>query len=113
MSEEIVANGGEIRTKARLQKIVLNEDETVKHFQMQDGTHIEGDLYVSAMPGHSLPSAVQDSAMIAPNMEIHLEYHLTQGGGRTTVYQEGAGSNLGSDVFPVCTQVVCMDGLCG
>lgn len=51
MADEIAKNGGEIRTKARLQEIVLNEDETVKHFLMQDGSKIEGDLYVSAMPG--------------------------------------------------------------
>lgn len=57
MADEIAKNGGEIRTKARLQEIVLNEDNTVKHFQMQDGSKIEGDLYVSAMPGrnHAIP----------------------------------------------------------
>lgn len=53
MADEIQANGGEIRTKQRLQQIVLNDDDTIKHFQMQDGSTIEGDLYVSAMPGSS------------------------------------------------------------
>lgn len=43
--------GGEIRLNSRLQKIELNEDGTVKHFALTDGTHVEGDLYVSAMPG--------------------------------------------------------------
>ena len=51
MADEIVKNGGEIRTKARLQEIVLNDDNTVKHFKMQDDSKLEADLYVSAMPG--------------------------------------------------------------
>lgn len=51
MAEEIQKHGGEIRTKQRLKEIVLNKDDTVKHFLMQDGSQIEGDLYVSAMPG--------------------------------------------------------------
>ena len=40
-----------MRTKARLAEIELNEDDSVKHFRMQDGSTIEADLYVSAMPG--------------------------------------------------------------
>lgn len=51
MAKEIQKFGGEIKTKARLSEIVLNEDDSVKHFRMQDGSTIEGDLYVSAMPG--------------------------------------------------------------
>lgn len=54
MAEEIARNGGEIRTNARLQEIVLNNDGSVKHYQMKDGSKIEGDLYVSAMPGANL-----------------------------------------------------------
>ncbi|BBN19862.1 15-cis-phytoene desaturase [Marchantia polymorpha subsp. ruderalis] len=44
------ALGGEVRLNSRLQKFVLNEDGTVKHFQLQDGTIVEGDVYVSSMP---------------------------------------------------------------
>ena len=51
MADEITRQGGEIRTNARLQEIVLNEDGSVKHYQMKDGSKIEADLYVSAMPG--------------------------------------------------------------
>lgn len=42
--------GGEIRMNARLKEIVLNEDESVKCYRLADGSTIEGDLYVSAMP---------------------------------------------------------------
>ena len=51
MAEQMLARGGEVRTGARLQEIALNEDGTVKHFQLADGGRVEGDLYVSAMPG--------------------------------------------------------------
>ena len=39
------------RMNARLKEIVLNEDESVKCYRLADGSTIEGDLYVSAMPG--------------------------------------------------------------
>ena len=39
------------RYNARLKEIELNEDDSVKCFRMADGTTVEGDLYVSAMPG--------------------------------------------------------------
>ena len=38
---------------ARIKEIELNDDDTVKCFQLADGSTIEGDLYVSAMPGRS------------------------------------------------------------
>ncbi|KAL3675674.1 hypothetical protein R1sor_025622 [Riccia sorocarpa] len=44
------ARGGEVRFNSRLQEFVLNEDGTVKHFQLQNGSIVEGDVYVSAMP---------------------------------------------------------------
>lgn len=53
MADEITSNGGELRLNSRLSEIVLNDDDTVRHFRMQDGSTIEGDLYVSAMPGWS------------------------------------------------------------
>lgn len=51
MAEEIEKNGGQIWTKSRLAEIVLNEDDSVKHFRLQDGAIVDGDLYMSAMPG--------------------------------------------------------------
>lgn len=32
------------------QDIVLNEDGTVKHYALTNGTNVEGDIYMSAMP---------------------------------------------------------------
>jgi uncharacterized protein with NAD-binding domain and iron-sulfur cluster len=60
MADEIQANGGEIRTGQRLKEIVLNSDDSVKHFKMQDGSTIEGDLYVSAMPVDILKQKVPE-----------------------------------------------------
>lgn len=45
------ALGGEVRLNARVKSIELNEDGTVKHYLLQDGSTVEGDVYVSAMPG--------------------------------------------------------------
>ena len=39
------------RMNARLKEIELNDDDSVKCFKLADGSTIEGDLYVSAMPG--------------------------------------------------------------
>lgn len=36
---------------ARLKEIELNDDDSVKRFKLADGSTLEGDLYVSAMPG--------------------------------------------------------------
>ena len=38
---------------ARLKEIELNDDDSVKCFRLADGSTLEGDLYVSAMPGDS------------------------------------------------------------
>ena len=37
----------------RIKEIELNDDDSVKCFKLADGSTIEGDLYVSAMPGKS------------------------------------------------------------
>ncbi|EFJ23885.1 hypothetical protein SELMODRAFT_232430 [Selaginella moellendorffii] len=42
--------GGEVRLNSQLQKIVVNDDGRVKHFALTDGSIVEGDVYVSAMP---------------------------------------------------------------
>ena len=40
---------------ARLKEIELNSDDSVKCFRMADGSTLEADLYVSAMPGEAFP----------------------------------------------------------
>lgn len=45
------ARGGQLQMNSRLQKIELNENGTVKHFVLTNGKIVEGDVYVSAMPG--------------------------------------------------------------
>lgn len=35
---------------ARIKEILLNEDKSVKGFELVGGEIVEGDLYVSAMP---------------------------------------------------------------
>lgn len=79
MAEEIRASGGEVRTDARLAEIVLDEDDTVKHYRMQDGSIVEGDLYLSAMPGKSstLSQPVRPSSCLRP-----IFLHLLQSYGR-------------------------------
>jgi 15-cis-phytoene desaturase len=49
--EYFTARGGELQLNKRLQEIVLKSDETVECFRMTDGSTVEGDIYVSAMPG--------------------------------------------------------------
>ena len=51
--EHFSALGGEVRLNARLKEIMLN-DNTEKHYLLTDGTTVEGDVYVSAMPGTQL-----------------------------------------------------------
>ncbi|MBW4490036.1 MAG: 15-cis-phytoene desaturase [Trichocoleus desertorum ATA4-8-CV12] len=55
MVDHVTERGGQVRLKAPLKEIVLNEDNTVKHFVIRglDGAPDEvltADLYVSAMP---------------------------------------------------------------
>jgi len=48
--DHFTAKGGEIRMNQRVKEFVLNDDGSVKHLAMTDGSTVEGDLYVSAMP---------------------------------------------------------------
>eukprot|EP01018_Ginkgo_biloba_P026863 Gb_34033 [translate_table: standard] len=48
--DHVQSLGGQLRINSRLKKIELNKDSTVKHFVLADGSIIEGDVYVSAMP---------------------------------------------------------------
>jgi 15-cis-phytoene desaturase len=50
MVESIKKNGGEVRTNAPVKEIVTNEDGSVQHLLMRDGSTIEADEYISAMP---------------------------------------------------------------
>ena len=51
MADYFLARGGEVRVNSRLQRIELNGDGSVSAFRLADGTTVQGDLYVSAMPG--------------------------------------------------------------
>lgn len=48
--DHVQSLGGQIQINSRLQKIELNNDGTVKHFLLANGSIVEGDVYVSAMP---------------------------------------------------------------
>ncbi|KAF5842294.1 flavin-containing amine oxidoreductase-domain containing protein [Dunaliella salina] len=50
MVNYFTSRGGELRMNARLKQIVLNEDNSVKHFELLNGEIVEGDAYMSAMP---------------------------------------------------------------
>lgn len=51
MVDHFSARGGQVKFNARIKDIVLNEDGSVKHYALTNGEIVEGDLYVSAMPG--------------------------------------------------------------
>lgn len=44
------SKGGQVMMNARIKDIVLNEDGTVKHYALTNGTNVEGDVYMSAVP---------------------------------------------------------------
>jgi len=50
MVESIENNGGKVVKNAPFKEFVLNEDGSVKHLLMRDGSVVEADEYVSAMP---------------------------------------------------------------
>merc|ERR1719428_2674295 len=50
MKEVIEKAGGEVRTSAPFKEFVLNEDGSIKHLLMRDGSIIEADEYISALP---------------------------------------------------------------
>jgi len=59
LMQYITARGGEVHLNSRLQEIELADDGAVSGFRLTDGRRVEGDLYISSMPGqhHScLPS---------------------------------------------------------
>lgn len=56
MAEYFSQRGGEVRVNSRLQRIDLNSDGSVQSFRLADGSTVEGDLYISAMPGGGSPA---------------------------------------------------------
>merc|ERR1719217_1954758 len=50
MRAHIEARGGEVRTGAPVKEILTNEDGSVSGLQMRDGSVVEADEYVSAVP---------------------------------------------------------------
>ncbi|KAJ4958379.1 hypothetical protein NE237_025490 [Protea cynaroides] len=48
--DHIQSLGGQIQLNSRIQRIVLNNDRTVKHLMLNNGNVIEGDAYVFATP---------------------------------------------------------------
>ena len=50
MVDYITARGGEVRMTQRLKEIVLNDDGTVKHYLLNDGSTVEADLYMCSAP---------------------------------------------------------------
>jgi len=50
MKEFIESKGGSVTMEKPLKEIVTNEDGSVKHLVMRDGSIEEADMYVSAMP---------------------------------------------------------------
>nr|AUE44558.1 phytoene desaturase [Proteomonas sulcata] len=50
MVDHITAGGGEVKTNAAVAQIVTDEAGTIKHLKMRDGSTVEADEYISAMP---------------------------------------------------------------
>lgn len=65
MADYFLARGGEVRVNSRLQRIELNGDGSVSAFRLADGTTVQGDLYVSAMPGTAHATAGSARTMSA------------------------------------------------
>ena len=66
MKAHIEARGGEVRTNAPVKQFLLNEDGSVKGLQMRDGSVIEADTYVSAMPVDILKRMVPEAWQTMP-----------------------------------------------
>jgi len=50
MADHITRKGGEVRTSSPVKRIVTNDDGSVKHLEMRDGSTVVADEYISAMP---------------------------------------------------------------
>lgn len=58
MRQYIQSKGGRIFVDAKLNRFVLNGDETIQHAVLQDGQKIEADAYISALPVHNIKTIV-------------------------------------------------------
>lgn len=47
----VQARGGEVKLNSRVKNIALSEDGSVECLELANGESVEGDLYISAMPG--------------------------------------------------------------
>jgi 15-cis-phytoene desaturase len=52
MVDYVTSRGGEVKLNQKVKEIVLNDDDTVKHYLMDDGSIVEADIYVSSAPVH-------------------------------------------------------------
>lgn len=52
MVDYVTSRGGEVKMNQKLKEIVLNDDNSVKHYLMDDGSVVEADLYLSSAPVH-------------------------------------------------------------
>jgi len=66
MQEFIEKNGGEVVMETPLKEIVTNEDGSVKHLVMRDGSKVEADIYVSAMPVDIMKRYVPEAWQLDP-----------------------------------------------
>lgn len=67
---QLEQRGVQIRLNQRVQEIQYDaENKRVTGFGMQDGSLIEGDIYISAMPLHSLRKVLPESMRALPSLE--------------------------------------------
>nr|AHN09734.1 phytoene desaturase [Dunaliella parva]ARH02608.1 phytoene desaturase [Dunaliella parva] len=60
MVDYFTARGGELRFNSRIKNIALNEDNSVKHYELTNGEIVEGDIYMSAMPVDIMKKVMPD-----------------------------------------------------
>ena len=73
MVDYFTARGGQIIMNARIKDIVLNNDGSVKHYALTNGQIVEGDVYMSAMPG-AIYFSVAKQIPKMPRLKINLPY---------------------------------------
>ncbi len=67
---QLEQRGVELRFNQRVQEIQYDvSGKRVTGFGMQDGSVVEGDIYISAMPLHSLRKSLPESMRVLPSLE--------------------------------------------
>eukprot|EP00798_Chlamydomonas_sp_ICE-L_P012847 gene12847-16094_t len=86
--DHFTQRGGEVIMESRIKNIALNDDGSVKCYNLTNGKSVEGDLYISAMPVYimklllpdpwaSMPSFRQlDGLEAVPVVNLHLTMKL-------------------------------------